>query len=150
MFNFFNKQISAEEAAKKIVYGLSLMVSDGHLSLEKLNSCGTVGEIAKNLGSDFVDNFIERIFASEEFLHHHKPLNAQQRIVIARTMLVASKNMQAFVERMVAIYAGQKTISSSGGKAIHYSWRFPEFSQYESEFKLVKDVLAEAFPRERG
>ena len=147
MFNFLKPQIGAEAVAKLIVYDLAKMVSDGELSIEDLSRCDNVQDVGTSLGSDFNEKFAERFFNGDDFLRQHRALNEHQRKVIAKAALLASKNMRNFIDQMAAIYGGQKAVLAAGGKPHHTSWRFPEFSHFESEFEPVKDVLAEAFPR---
>lgn len=147
MFNLFKPQITAEDAGQSVVYDVAIMVSNGDLSIEALSNCNNVEDVRTILGSDFNEKFIDRFFAGEEFLCHHRKLNEHQRQVIAKAVLVASKSMRKFIDRMVLIYLAQKAVTAGGGKAHHISWRFPKFNEYESEFKPVKDVLTEAFPR---
>jgi hypothetical protein len=145
MFNFLKPQISADEAGKSIVYGLAQMVSGGELSIENLSRCDNDDDVRAACGPYFNEKFVERFFNGDDFLRQYRQLNVSQRATLAKAVLMASKNMRDFIDQMVSIYGMQKAVIAGGGKAHHISWRFPEFSQYESEFKTVKDALAGAF-----
>ena len=150
MFGFFKPKISATKIAEECVQAFALIIRsfEDKSYIEKWLNLSSATEVKELIGDLRTTEIIQKQFNSDEFLSKYKRLNEFELELVRTGIYRAAISMPDFICRRIEIWDNQRWIRDNKPSGTRVSWKFPEFSEYRTEFFRVKMLFIGHFPDE--
>jgi hypothetical protein len=150
MFGFFKPKISATKIAEECVQTFALIIRsfEDKSYIEKWLNLSSATEVKELVGDSRTTEIIQKQFNSDEFLSKYKRLNEFELELVRMGIYRAAISMPEFICRRIEIWDNQRWIRDNKPPGMRVSWKFPEFSEYRTEFFRVKMLFIGHFPDE--
>ena len=150
MFGFFKPKISATKIAEECVQAFALIIRsfEDKSYIERWLNLSSVTEVQKLVGDSRTTEIMHKQFNSDEFLSRYKRLSEFELELVRMGIYRAAISMPEFICRRIEIWDNQRWIRENKPPGMRVSWKFPEFSEYRTEFFSVKMLFMGHFPEE--